>query len=291
MKILGLGDNVVDRFLDRKTMYPGGQAMNIAVFCRNLGIESAYMGFFGTDEKALLNQNVLNELGIDYSRSRVVDGDNAFACVMTVKGERVFLYSNKGGVAKERPWNFSKEDLEYISSFDYVFTDQNSNLEEELPLLKSLGCKFVFDFSRKYESDYLKRCAPYVSIAFLSVGEESRVEEILDKMNETAGYGVPIVVATRGVMGSMALFDGKVYSQESLPTKVKDTMGAGDSFEAGFLSSLMRDKSFFCESIKKALFCGAKSASKTCATEGSYDYGIPFVPTENEIKLMSLQLH
>ena len=36
-RILGIGDNVVDCFLDRRIMYPGGQAMNIAVFLmRNL---------------------------------------------------------------------------------------------------------------------------------------------------------------------------------------------------------------------------------------------------------------
>ena len=32
IRILGLGDNVVDRFLDRGRMYPGGQAMNVAVY-------------------------------------------------------------------------------------------------------------------------------------------------------------------------------------------------------------------------------------------------------------------
>lgn len=288
MKILGLGDNVVDRFLDRKTMYPGGQAMNVAVFCHNLGIESAYMGFFGTDEKALLNQKILSTLGIDYSRSRVIEGDNAFACVMTVKGERIFLCSNKGGVARGRAWDFSKEDLAYISSFDFVFTDQNSNMEDNLPLLKNLGCRIVFDFSRKYETDYLKRCAPYVLIAFLSVGEESKTEEILAKMNETAAYGVSIVVATRGVNGSMALFDGKIYSQDSFPTKVRDTMGAGDSFESGFLSSLMFDGFISEKSIKKALHFGAENASKTCATEGSYGFGVPFVLTEYEKELMNL---
>lgn len=46
IRILGLGDNVVDRFLDRGRMYPGGQAMNVAVYASMLGAESGYLGVF-----------------------------------------------------------------------------------------------------------------------------------------------------------------------------------------------------------------------------------------------------
>ena len=59
IRILGLGDNVVDRFLDRGRMYPGGQAMNVAVYASMLGAESGYLGVFGTDEMAMLNKAVL----------------------------------------------------------------------------------------------------------------------------------------------------------------------------------------------------------------------------------------
>ena len=31
MKVIGLGDNVVDMYMDRHIMYPGGNAMNFAV--------------------------------------------------------------------------------------------------------------------------------------------------------------------------------------------------------------------------------------------------------------------
>ena len=34
IKVLGLGDNVVDKYMHIKTMYPGGNALNIAVLAR-----------------------------------------------------------------------------------------------------------------------------------------------------------------------------------------------------------------------------------------------------------------
>ncbi|GAY79091.1 hypothetical protein NBRC111894_4645 [Sporolactobacillus inulinus] len=35
MRVLGLGDNVVDIYEYKQTMYPGGNALNFAVFARN----------------------------------------------------------------------------------------------------------------------------------------------------------------------------------------------------------------------------------------------------------------
>ena len=32
VKVLGLGDNVCDIYLNERTMYPGGQAVNFAVY-------------------------------------------------------------------------------------------------------------------------------------------------------------------------------------------------------------------------------------------------------------------
>ena len=39
VKVLGFGDNVVDKYEHIKTMYPGGNAVNFAVFAKKLGAE------------------------------------------------------------------------------------------------------------------------------------------------------------------------------------------------------------------------------------------------------------
>ena len=45
ISVLGFGDNVVDKYEHIKTMYPGGNAVNFAVFAKKLGVDrSAYMG-------------------------------------------------------------------------------------------------------------------------------------------------------------------------------------------------------------------------------------------------------
>lgn len=50
VKVLGFGDNVVDKYEHLKIMYPGGNAVNFAVYAKKFGAErSAYMGIFGND--------------------------------------------------------------------------------------------------------------------------------------------------------------------------------------------------------------------------------------------------
>lgn len=39
LSVLGFGDNVVDKYEHIKTMYPGGNAVNFAVFARQLGVK------------------------------------------------------------------------------------------------------------------------------------------------------------------------------------------------------------------------------------------------------------
>lgn len=53
VKVLGFGDNVVDKYEHIKTMYPGGNTVNFAVYAKMFGAEkSAYMGYFGNDAEA-----------------------------------------------------------------------------------------------------------------------------------------------------------------------------------------------------------------------------------------------
>ena len=49
VKVLGLGDNVCDIYPNERTMYPGGQAVNFAVYAGMLGVKSDFMGVFGND--------------------------------------------------------------------------------------------------------------------------------------------------------------------------------------------------------------------------------------------------
>ena len=49
VRILGVGDNVVDRYRELATMFPGGNPVNVAVAAHHAGAEAGYIGPFGSD--------------------------------------------------------------------------------------------------------------------------------------------------------------------------------------------------------------------------------------------------
>src|SRR6056297_387686 len=120
--VIGIGDNVVDKYIHQKKMYPGGNALNFTVFARKLSVDAAYIGIFGDDDAANHIKKVLDEIGIDYSHSVSFHGENGFARVSLEDGERVFLPGNGGGVSKNHPLKFNDEEIAYIKNFDIIHT-------------------------------------------------------------------------------------------------------------------------------------------------------------------------
>ena len=157
VKIIAIGDNVCDKYLSRGKMYPGGQCVNTCAYAAANGVPSAYLGKFGSDEVAAYNQKILHELGIDISHCRHFEGENGFAMVTLKGNDRVFLGSNKGGVAKEHSFDFTQEDLEYIKGFNLIYTNLNSYIEEDLPFLHTAGVPIAYDFSTRWTDAYLEK--------------------------------------------------------------------------------------------------------------------------------------
>lgn len=282
-RLIAIGDNVCDKYLSRGKMYPGGQCVNTCAYAKLNDTQTAYLGKFGSDAVAEYNKKTLDALGIDYSHCRSFEGENGFALVTLQGSDRVFLGSNKGGVAKENPYLFTQEDLKYIKGFQVIYTNLNSYIEEDLPLLASTGVPIAYDFSVRWTDEYFERVCPYIQIALLSCAHltaEKREEE----MRKAAALGVPIVLGTIGEDGSYALYNGKfIYADAVHANDVIDTMGAGDSYFAAFLCHLLSASVTGAllegtaeenlQLLKQAMDKGAAFAARVCAMEGAFGYG------------------
>ena len=108
-RVIGIGDNVCDKYYPAMVMYPGGQAMNFSVYAKMLGADAAYMGVFGNDAVAHHVIHTLDELQVEHTRCRQYEGENGYAKVRLVEGDRQFLMSNKGGIVNEHPLVLSEE--------------------------------------------------------------------------------------------------------------------------------------------------------------------------------------
>ena len=285
IKALGIGDNLCDIYLDTNIMYPGGQALNVAVFSKMMGVQSEFMGAFGNDEIAAHVKYVLDIIGVGRSHCREYEGENGFARVILENGERVFKGSNKGGVLQKYPIRLTRDDIKYIVDFDFIHTSNNSYFDEQLPLIAGLPVLISYDFSHKWtEIDLVRRVCPYIDFGFLSCSDVplNDVREICICFHNE---GCKIVVATMGNRGAM-LFDGinMLYNHPE-PVEALDTMGAGDSFAACVLTltveAIKEKKERWKEAtLRKSIFTkimihASAFAAQICKTKGAFGYGIP----------------
>lgn len=290
VKVLGLGDNVCDVYLHTGTMYPGGQAVNFAVYAGQLGAQADFMGVFGGDAVARHVQSTLDEKGVGRSHCRSYPGENGFARVTLVEGDRVFMGSNRGGVLQERPIYLEQADLDYIAGFDLVHTTNNGFIDSLLPQLHQLPPFVSYDFSYRWnEEDRVERVCPYIDFAFLSCSglDDVQTQDLCRRLYEK---GCGVVTATRGSKGA-TVFDGsRFYEQSPHLVEPVDTMGAGDSFATAMLISLLQAleregrnawswESFRANALPQALDKAAAFSARNCLVHGAFGCGIP-VPEE-----------
>ena len=239
MRLAAIGDNCVDFYERQGWAYPGGNAVNVAVYGRQLGMDTAYLGWIGTDTFGDMMQEKLKEQGVETVRMQRKEGKTAVTYIELVDGDRKFgedfLNVLEGFV-------LSDEDLRYLAGFDCVHMAVWGQCDACLGRLPS-----------KVNIDY----------AFFSCREDNTFTRNLLKRVKEQGAGC--VIATLGENGSVA-YDGKEYTAIGITgAQAVDTLGAGDSYIAGFLSRALEG-----EPLKRCMQAGADKAALTIGHFGAW---------------------
>ena len=269
MKLIAVGDNVTDCYMDEGVYFPGGNAVNVAVNCRKNGAERVeYIGIFGDDENAQWIRACLAEEGVGFSRSRRVYAPSARPRVYLKDGDRVFGAGPRESCQHLFAIRIVPEDVELIRQFDVCHTSCYSNIEYELPALAA-ACKVSFDFSDKRDPEYLKRVCPHLTYAFFS-GADLTLADCRALLEQACGLGTKIAGVTRGKEGALFYDGSDFYSQGIKPANAVDTMGAGDSFIAGFLTRYEDTGK-----MGEALDYAAERAALSCGVRGGFGHPHP----------------
>jgi fructoselysine 6-kinase len=267
MKLLGAGDNVVDRYHDLGRMFPGGNALNVAVAAARAGAQAAYLGATGTDRAGDVVLAGLRAEGVDTGHVRVLDGPNAYADVMLVEGDRVFVGADIG-VSRFR---LESDDLAWAATFDLVHTGDCSMLEDQVAELAGV-VPVSFDFSIHRDPAYVEPLLPHLAIVCFSASDLDE-EAVVDLLVRAVADGPRFALATRGTAPAL-LHDGhRTWRQEVVPARIVDTLGAGDSFIGRFLVGVISG-----EDPATALHAAAQAAAATCGSYGAFGHGSPLAP-------------
>jgi fructoselysine 6-kinase len=262
VRLCGIGDNLVDRYVDAGLMFPGGNAVNVAVHARRSGADTAYVGVIGTDDPGDLVKSSLISEGVHVDRLRRLEGETAFATVyLDSSGNRSFGLCEKG-VSIFHP---DEADIGYLANFDVVHLCETSQLEEALPAIAERTA-VSFDFSDR-DNEYAAVHIPWVTVATFSRSESS-TEEIEAQIEWAHARGALWVIVTRGAEGAVISDGIHIHHQVAAPANVVDTLGSGDSFIARLVVRLWEGVNLVNSAEQAALY-----AAEVCSTFGGFGYG------------------
>jgi len=277
MKVIGYGDNVVDRYVNKKIMFPGGNAVNFAVYAKENGMDAALLLNFGDDEEADHIISSMRGFDIDLTGCRREFGATTERCdVNLVEGDRVFIGDDMRPT-KAAPPLLTQKDLDYLNTFQLVHSGCYAGVEDEIKKCQDLAALITFDFSVEpefKETDYLEKICPYIDMALFSC-EDMNEDEIHALQKKVYDMGTSYILTTKGTEGQI-LFDGKNYYNGIVElVEAVDTMGAGDSFFTSFVCTLLKqgwkkNMSLTEEMIKCAFKVAAAFSANNCLREGAF---------------------
>lgn len=264
MKLAAVGSNCIDYYnnLDGGKAFPGGGPVNMAVYTVRLGGEAAYIGPVGNDSYGEIMMGAMKKKGVNISHLRVEEGKTAVSQVELVDGERIFGDYEEGVL---ETYVLSDEDMDFIQNFDVVICDVWGKVEGQFKELKERGITTAFDCATYLESNASEQAIPYTDFLFYSTDENdsSQLREQMKKIHEK---GPKYVICMMGTAGSMC-YDGKDFHRFGIIPceEVVDSMGAGDSYIAGFLKGMIEGKT-----IEEAMKLGAVNATETLKYFGAW---------------------
>lgn len=245
IRIACIGDNVVDINYIDGVINPGGNCVNVAVYCSQLGFDAAYVGVMADDGYAKIVADSMVKTGVDISQCVYKHGETGRCSCKLIDGDRVLGDENDGGLVKSEPLKISDEMLEYLKGFDIIHTSCYSYIEDEMMKVKAAGIPVLYDFSTVWTDEKVAKVAEFADYVLFSGRDDLSEEENLKMFKDAVDkYGYKMSIMTMGIKGAW-VYDGKrtfTKAPYNIEGGAIDTTGCGDSWISGFITSFMDNK-------------------------------------------------
>ncbi|MCB5576112.1 1-phosphofructokinase [[Ruminococcus] gnavus] len=264
-------DKLVPGEINRTTheaVYPGGKGNNVSVILSNLGHSSKALGFTaGFTGEAL--ENMLKEFGCDTAFIRLPEGSTRINVKINA-GEETEI-NGQGPVITEEAQQALFEQLDALKKEDILVlagsipnTLPSDIYERILEHLQGRGIHFVVDATKELLLKVLKYHPFLIKPNNHELGEMFGVtlktrDEIVTYAKKLQEMGAENVLVSMAGDGAILLTEeGIIYKAKPPKGKVLNSVGAGDSMVAGFLTGYLNTGEY-----EKAFRLGVVTGSAT----------------------------
>ncbi|MFI9582626.1 carbohydrate kinase [Streptomyces sp. NPDC052236] len=257
-----LGECVADAFAEpggtsnelALRVLPGGGPANTAVALARLGTPARFLARLSGDVFGRLFRAHLEASGVDLSSAvQAAEPSTLAVAELDAEGQAAFSFHAQATA----DWQWTTAELAGVDLSDSVCVHTGS-----LALVQEPGAAAVEDFLAAaapgatisidpnvrpllvHPDVYRARLAYWCGLADVLRLSEDDLELLLPQTPPEQACdiwhaaGARLVVITRGADGALASLDGERIQVPAVPTRVADTVGAGDSFTAGLLHHL-----------------------------------------------------
>jgi len=265
----------VEKLVDSAVLTIGSSSAIFACGAARLGLKVAFIGMCGEDVFGRFMLNEMQKRNVNIGNVIVVpNGSTGLSVILNCDADRAIL-THPGLIDALRAEDISDALLRQTRHLHIASYFLQTNLQRGLSSLFERARALDLTTSLDTNYDPSEEWTGFdellsVTNVFLPNEREARSlsgEEDIDLAASRLGSKVEALVIKLGADGALGVRGGQRVRVASIPVKVVDTIGAGDSFDAGFLFGYLSGWDLE-ESLRLACVCGALSTQKAGGTEG-----------------------
>jgi ribokinase len=237
-------------------IYSGGSAANTALVLARCGVEVGLIARVGRDALAAQTLVELSEAGVD---GRQIQYDPELTSgimfvAVTPDGERTML-GYRGANVRLDPALIAGEEISrarvlHVSGYALLESPQRDAALKAIEIARRSGVRVSLDLgveAAQNQAERIHTLLPGVSWIFPNQMEAESLVGHVDgsrAVRRFLDYGLEAVVLKLGEMGCVIGSEDGVFAVPAFDVEVRDTTGAGDSFDAGFIAARLNGLSW-----------------------------------------------
>ena len=265
----------VEKLVENTALTIGSSSVIFACGAARLGLKVAFIGKCGDDIFGRFMLEQMQAHQVDIGNVIVAKGGSTGLSVILNRGTDRAILTHPGLIADLQASDIADSLLRQASHLHVASYFLQTNLQPDLPALfrraRSFGLTTSLDTN--YDpSEQWRGFDELLAVTNVFLPNETEAKSLTGAENvEVAADRLKVKTETvaikLGAEGALGISQSQRVRVASIPIKVVDTVGAGDSFDAGFIYGYLNQWSLE-KSLQLACVCGALSTQKAGGTEG-----------------------